>query len=115
MSVVTTILLNISESSGELGLLRAVGATRSQVRGIILTQSGLFGLCGAVLGAAVGLVLVGVMLRAASSQGFQPGYSAPWSVIAAVIVVALVGSLLAVVLPARRAATASVIASLRYE
>jgi putative ABC transport system permease protein len=115
MSVVTTILLNISESSRELGLLRAVGATRAQVRGIILTQSGLFGLCGAVLGAAVGLVLIEVMLRAASSQGFQPGYSVPWSVIAAVIVVAVVGSLLAVVLPARRAASASVIASLRYE
>jgi putative ABC transport system permease protein len=115
MSVVTTILLNISESSRELGLLRAVGATRGQVRGIILTQSGLFGLCGAVLGAAVGLVLVAVMVRAGSSQGFQPGYSVPWAVIAAVIVVALAGSLLAVVLPARRAASASVIAALRYE
>jgi putative ABC transport system permease protein len=115
MSVVTTILLNISESSRELGLLRAVGATRGQVRGIILTQSGLFGLCGAVLGAGIGLVLVEVMVRAASSQGFRPGYSAPWPVIVAVIVVALGGSLLAVVLPARRAASASVIASLRYE
>jgi putative ABC transport system permease protein len=115
MSVVTTILLNISESSRELGLLRAVGATRGQVRGIILTQSGLFGLSGAVLGGASGLVLVEVMVRAASSQGFQPGYSVPWAVIAAVIVVALMGSLLAVVLPARRAASASVIASLRYE
>jgi putative ABC transport system permease protein len=115
MSVVTTILLNISESTRELGLLRAVGATQGQVRAIILTQSGLFGLCGAVLGSLVGLVLVLVMVKAASSLGFQPGYSAPWPVIIAVVVVALLGSLLAVALPARRAGSASVVAALRYE
>jgi putative ABC transport system permease protein len=115
MAVVTTILLNISESSRELGLLRAVGATQGQIRAIILTQSGLFGLCGAVLGSVVGLVMVLVMVKAASSLGFQPGYSVPWSVIIAVIVVALLGSLLAVALPARRAASASVVAALRYE
>jgi putative ABC transport system permease protein len=115
MSVVTTILLNISESTRELGLLRAVGATRGQVRRIILTQSGLFGLCGAVLGSVIGLVLVSVMTRAASSLGFQPGYSAPWRVIIAVVVVAFLGSLLAVALPARRAASASVVTALRYE
>ena len=115
MSVVTTILLNISESARELGLLRAVGATQGQVRAIILTQSGLFGLCGAVLGSLVGLVMVLVMVKAASSLGFQPGYAAPWPVIIAVIVVALLGSLLAVALPARRAGSASVVAALRYE
>jgi putative ABC transport system permease protein len=115
MSVVTTILLNISESTREFGLLRAVGATRQQVRGIILTQSGLFGLCGALMGSLVGLVLVAVMVRAASSLGFQPGYSVPWAVIGAVVVVVFLGCLLAVVLPARRASRASVVASIRYE
>jgi putative ABC transport system permease protein len=115
LSVVETILLNISESSRELGLLRAVGATRGQVRGIILAQSGLFGFCGAVIGVLVGLALVAVMLRAGSSLGFEPGYQAPWQVILAVVAVAVVGSLLAVVVPARRASGASVVASLRYE
>jgi putative ABC transport system permease protein len=115
MSVVTTILLNISESTREFGLLRAVGATRSQVRGIILTQSGLFGLCGALLGSLVGLVLVAVMVRGAASLGFQPGYAVPWGVIGAVVVAVFFGSLLAVVVPARRASRASVVASIRYE
>jgi putative ABC transport system permease protein len=115
MSVVTTILINISESTREFGLLRAVGATRSQVRGIILIQSGLFGLCGALMGSLVGLVLVAVMVRAAASLGFQPGYSVPWGVIGAVVVVVFLGCLLAVVLPARRASRASVVASIRYE
>jgi putative ABC transport system permease protein len=115
MSVVTTILLNISESTREFGLLRAVGATRSQVRGIILTQSGLFGLCGAFLGSLVGLVLVAVMVHAAASLGFQPGYSVPWTVIGAVVLAVFAGCLLAVVVPARRAARASVVASIRYE
>jgi putative ABC transport system permease protein len=115
MAVVTTILLNISESTREFGLLRAVGATRSQVRGIILTQSGLFGLCGALMGSLVGLVLVAVMVRAAASLGFQPGYSVPWGVIGAVVVAVFLGCLLAVVVPARRASRASVVASIRYE
>jgi putative ABC transport system permease protein len=115
MAVVTTILLNISESTREFGLLRAVGATRAQVRGIILTQSGLFGLCGALMGSLVGLVLVAVMVRAAASLGFQPGYSVPWGVIGAVVVAVFLGCLLAVVVPARRASRASVVASIRYE
>jgi putative ABC transport system permease protein len=115
MSVVTTILLNISESTREFGLLRAVGATREQIRGIILSQSGLFGLCGALLGSVVGLALVAVMVRAAASLGFEPGYNVPWGVIVAVVVAVFVGCLLAVVVPARKASRASVVASIRYE
>ncbi|MDP9326550.1 MAG: FtsX-like permease family protein [Candidatus Dormibacteraeota bacterium] len=115
LSVATTILLNISESGRELALLRSVGATRAQVRNIILTESGLFGLFGALLGTGVGLLLVALMVRAATSLGFQPTYVAPWNVIVAVVLIATVGSLLAVILPARRASRASVVASLRYE
>jgi putative ABC transport system permease protein len=115
LSVATTILHNISESTRELALLRSVGATRAQVRNIILTESGLFGLFGAILGTAVGLLLVALMVRAASSLGFQPSYVAPWNVIVGVLLIATVGSLLAVILPARRASRASVVASLRYE
>jgi putative ABC transport system permease protein len=115
MSVITTILLNISESGREFALLRAVGATRAQVRNIILAESGLFGLFGALLGAGVGLLLVALMVRAGASLGFQPSYVVPWNVIAGVLLVATIGSLLAVILPARRASRASVVASLRYE
>ena len=53
LSVVQTILLNISESTRELALLRAVGATASQVRGIILAQSGLLAGTGAASGALI--------------------------------------------------------------
>jgi putative ABC transport system permease protein len=115
MSVVTTIMLNISESGRELALLRSVGATRAQVRNIILAESGLFGLFGALLGTLVGLLLVALMVRAAASLGFQPAYVAPWNVIVGVVLIATAGSLMAVLLPARRASRASVVASLRYE
>ena len=115
MSVATTILLNISESGRELALLRSVGATRAQVRNIILAESGLFGLFGSLLGTGVGLLLIALMVRAAGSLGFQPTYIAPWNVILGVLLIATVGSLLAVILPARRASRASVVASLRYE
>jgi putative ABC transport system permease protein len=115
LSVVQTILLNISESTRELALLRAVGATASQVRGIILAQSGLLSVTGAVSGALVGVLLVAVMTRAGASLGFQPVYEVPWAVIGLVILASVVGSVVAVVLPARRAASTSVVAAIRYE
>jgi putative ABC transport system permease protein len=115
VSVVQTILLNISESTRELALLRAVGATTAQVRGIILTQSGLLSLTGAIGGAAVGALLVAVMTRAGASLGFQPVYEVPWAVIALVVAASVVGTLLAVAIPARRASRTSVVAAIRYE
>jgi putative ABC transport system permease protein len=115
LSVVQTILLNINESSRELALLRAVGATAAQVRGIILAQSGLLSLAGALCGAAVGAILVAVMTRAGASLGFQPVYELPWMVILLVVIASVVGSVAAVVLPARRAASSSVVSAIRYE
>ena len=115
LSVVQTILLNINESSRELALLRAVGATAGQVRGIILAQSGLLSLAGALGGAVVGAVLVAVMTRAGASLGFQPAFEVPWTVILLVVAASVVGSIVAVVLPARRAARQSVVSAIRYE
>jgi putative ABC transport system permease protein len=115
LSVIQTILLNVSESTRELALLRAVGATASQVRGIILSQSALLSLTGAIGGAAVGTLLVAVMTRAGASIGFQPVYEVPWGVIALVVLASVLGALLAVALPARRAARTSVVAAIRYE
>jgi putative ABC transport system permease protein len=115
MSVVTTILINVSESTREFGLLRAVGLTRAQLRGLILAQSSILGLSGALLGVLVGLGLAEVMARAGSSIGFQPSYSVPWEVIVAVLLAAVVGSMVAVLAPARRASAQSVVAAVRYE
>ena len=115
MSVVTTILLNISESTREYGLLRAVGLSRGQLNGMIVAQSSMLGLSGAVLGVLVGLGLTAVTIRAAGSTGFEPAYSVPGTTIVAVLLAAFVGSGLAVILPARRAAAQSVVAAVRYE
>jgi putative ABC transport system permease protein len=115
LSVVQTILLNISEATREFALLRAVGATVAQVRRIILVQSALLSTFGAISGALVGLLLVAVMTRAGASLGFQPVYEVPWAVIGMVILASVVGCVMAVVVPARRAASTSVISALRYE
>ncbi|GAC1327417.1 MAG: FtsX-like permease family protein [Candidatus Dormibacteria bacterium] len=115
LSVVQTILLNINESGRELALLRAVGATTSQVRRIILAQSALLSTAGALVGALVGTGLVAIMTRAGASSGFQPVYEVPWLVILLVIVASVFGSFAGVVLPARRAASRSVVSAIRYE
>ncbi|MFN2463631.1 MAG: FtsX-like permease family protein [Candidatus Dormibacteria bacterium] len=115
LSVVQTILLNISESGRELALLRAVGATTGQVRRVILAQSGLLSMAGAIAGSAVGVGLVAVTTRAGASLGFQPVYEVPWKVILLVVAASVVGSVVAVAIPARRAAGQSVVGAIRYE
>ena len=115
LSVVQTILLNINESTRELALLRAVGATASQVRRIILAQSGLLSMSGALSGALVGIALVAVMTRAAASLGFQPVYEVPWMVILLVVATSVLGTAIAVLLPARHAGSRSVVGAIRYE
>jgi putative ABC transport system permease protein len=85
------------------------------VRRVVLAQATILGVCGAVVGCVLGLILTEVMILVSSSPGFQLGYSIPWQSIILAIVVSAAGSLLAVVIPARRGATASIIASVRYE
>jgi putative ABC transport system permease protein len=99
--IVNTLALSVFERTRELGMLRAVGMTRRQVRRMIRNESVVTSLMGAALGIAVGLFLAALVTAALSSDGLQ--FSLPLESIVAVVAVAVIAGMLAAIGPARRA------------
>jgi putative ABC transport system permease protein len=88
-----TLSLSIHERTRELGLLRAVGMTKRQVRSTVRWEAVLISLIGTALGLVIGLVLSYVLIQALKSQGFSV-YQVPYvSVIVIVVVFAILGVL----------------------
>lgn len=109
--IVLTMLLAVFERRREIGLLRAVGMTRGQVRATVRWESVLTSLYGAVVGVAVGLVLGYVVIVALRDQGLTR-YVVPVNAIIVIVVAAFVVGVLAAVLPARRATRLDILDSI---
>jgi putative ABC transport system permease protein len=100
--IVLTMLLAVYERRREIGLLRAVGMTRGQVRTTVRWESVLTSLYGAIVGVVLGLVLGYVIIVALKDQGLST-YSIPTTAIAVIVISAFVIGVLAAVIPAWRA------------
>ncbi|HET7900720.1 MAG TPA: FtsX-like permease family protein [Candidatus Nanopelagicales bacterium] len=111
LGIVNTLALSIVERTREIGLLRAVGATRRQVRRMITWESLVIAVYGAVLGAALGLLVGQAFARAMGDEGITE-IAVPWSTLLVVVLLACLMGLVAAVLPARRAARLDVLASI---
>jgi putative ABC transport system permease protein len=112
IGVGNTLALSVVERRQENGLLRALGLTRGQLRGLLAWEAGLVAGVASVLGVVLGGVY-GVS-GAASVLGDQRVLvlSVPWLQVGAIVVVATVAGLLASVLPARRAARTAPVAAI---
>ncbi|UGQ12082.1 ABC transporter permease [Yinghuangia sp. ASG 101] len=111
LGVVNTLALSVIERTRELGLLRAVGMTRRQIRRMIRTESVVIAVVGAVLGVTLGLTW-GVVCRSALSDRGLDTLVVPWATIAAVLVGAVLTGVAAAWIPARRAARMDVLAAI---
>jgi putative ABC transport system permease protein len=113
--IVNTLTMSVLERTREIGVLRALGASRWQVRRQVANESVVIGLIGALLGIAVGTGLGYALLQglAAGIPGVQ--YRPPVETMAAVAVAGVVLGLIAAILPARRAARLDVIRAISYE
>ena len=111
--IVNTLVLSVYERTRELGMLRAVGMTRRQVRRMVRHESVVTALIGAVLGTGVGLLLAALMTGALSDQGVS--FSVPVGSLVAFAVVAAFAGVLAAALPARKASRLNVLEALQYE
>jgi putative ABC transport system permease protein len=111
--IVNTLALSVLERTRELGMLRAIGMSRRQVRRMIRQESVVTALIGAVLGIGVGLFLAALATAALSE--FDLRFSVPVGSLVAFTVVAAVAGTIAAIGPARRAARLDVLKALQYE
>ena len=111
--VINTLVLSVFERTRELGMLRAIGMTRRQVRRMVRHESIVTALIGAALGIAVGVFLAGLVTLALSQYGIV--FAIPYGSLAAFVGVAILAGMLAAILPARRASRLNVLEALQYE
>jgi putative ABC transport system permease protein len=109
--IVNTLVLTVFERTREIGMLRAVGMTRRQVRNMIRHESIITALLGAALGIPVGIVLALMVGKAIS----YPAFTIPWLTLLVFVVGAIIAGLLAAIFPARRAGRLNVLEALQYE
>jgi putative ABC transport system permease protein len=102
LGIVNTLALSVFERTREIGLLRAVGMSRRQLRRMISAESVSTAVFGAILGMALGLVLGLVLQRALVSQGLET-LSIPWLTLVIVLVCSALAGMVAAIMPAWRA------------
>jgi putative ABC transport system permease protein len=109
--IINTLVLTVFERTRELGMLRAVGMTRRQVRRMIRAESVITALMGGVIGIVLGLVLGGLLAARVDFIVF----ALPWRQVIAFAVAAVIVGVVAAIFPARRAAKLNVLEALQYE
>jgi putative ABC transport system permease protein len=111
--MVNTLILSVFERTRELGMLRAVGMTRRQVRRMVRQESVITALIGAAVGLPLGMFLAALVSNALADEGI--GFQVPWVQLVAFTIVAVIAGILAAIVPARRAAKLNVLKALQYE
>jgi putative ABC transport system permease protein len=114
LGVVNTLALSVVERTREIGLLRAIGLGRRQLRRMIRLESVVIAVFGAVLGLALGLVWGVCMQQVLALRGLT-ALAFPWSTIVAVVIGSAVVGVVAALLPALRASRLNVLAAIAHE
>ena len=121
LGIVNTMVMSILERTREIGIMKAIGASDSDIRRIFLFEASVIGLMGGLLGIALGWIVGHVINFGANidiqSQGGTPGtlFSLPLWLIAGSIAFSIAVSLIAGSYPASRAAKLDPIQALRHD
>jgi putative ABC transport system permease protein len=111
--IVNTLVLSVYERTREIGMLRAIGTSRRQMRRIVRYESVITSVIGGVLGTGVGVLFGYVIISQFGDQGMV--FSVPYSQLLVLLVLAGMVGVFAAVLPARRAANLNVLEAVHYE
>ena len=111
LGIANTLALSIFERTRELGLLRAVGMTRRQLRATVRYESVIIALLGTTLGLAIGSAFGWSIVKALEDQGLDT-FAFPVNQLAVVTVIAALAGVAAAALPARRAARLDILGAI---
>jgi putative ABC transport system permease protein len=111
--IANTLALSIHERTRELGMLRAIGMSRRQVRTMIRYEAVITALIGAILGMVLGIIFATLIAQPLKDEGFTLSY--PIGSLIVLLVLAGFAGVLAAIPPARRASRLNVLESLQYE
>ena len=114
IGIVNTLMLSVLERTREIGLLRAVGMRRSQVRAMIRSEAVILATFGAVIGIVIGTLMGLALVSSLRQQGITET-SVPWVRLVEFLVLAALLGLVAASWPARRAARLDVLAAIAAE
>ncbi|HET6352230.1 MAG TPA: FtsX-like permease family protein [Coriobacteriia bacterium] len=114
LALLNTLAISVLARTREIGMLRAVGATRRQIKGMVVAESLLLAGVGVSFGIAGGLVL-GYALTFATDAMFPMPYVFPWMGIITAIISGFTFALLAALIPSRQAAKLDIVEALHYE
>jgi putative ABC transport system permease protein len=109
--IVNTLVLTVFERTRELGMLRAVGMSRRQVRRMIRHESVITALLGATFGIPLGVILA---LMVGSAINY-PAFTIPVGTLVVFVIAAVIAGVVAAIFPARRAGRLNVLEALQYE
>jgi putative ABC transport system permease protein len=113
IGVINTLWLSILERRRELGMLRAIGMSRRQVRTMIRYEAVITALIGAILGLVIGIVFAALIAQPLKQEGFTLSY--PIGTLFGILVAAALIGVIAAIIPARLASRLNVLESLQYE
>jgi putative ABC transport system permease protein len=111
--IANTLALSIHERTRELGMLRAIGMSRRQVRTMIRYEAVITALIGAILGMVLGVIFATLISQPLKDEGFTLSY--PIGSLIVLLILAGLAGVLAAIPPARRASRLDVLDSLQYE
>ncbi len=111
VGIIITLLLSVFERKHEIGLLRAVGMTRSQVRTMVRWESVITSLFGAVTGVVLGIV-TGVVIVISLNESGISGFTLPITSTIFILIGSFIIGVLAAVFPAWRATRTNIISSI---
>jgi putative ABC transport system permease protein len=113
LGIVNTLALSVHERTRELGMLRAVGMSRRQVRRMVRAESTITALIGAVLGTVLGIAFAALLSRPLADEGFV--FEIPVGTLIVVAILAAVAGVVAAIPPARRASRVDVLRAVTTE